>query len=106
MDDQPVFITTREAWAIATQAKDNKPCADCGVPYRYWVMQVDHVPERGAKAFTVSLTYTSGRVRRVMVTRDQLMAEIDKCEVVCANCHAERTHSRGGQLWGKKEPIP
>lgn len=97
------YITTHEAWAIATAAKDNVPCADCGVPYRYWVMQLDHVPERGAKSFTVSLTYTSGRDRRVVVSREALLAEIAKCDVVCANCHAERTHSRGGQRWGPRD---
>lgn len=96
---EPVYLSTRAAWTIATEAKDNVPCADCGVPYRYWVMQLDHVPERGAKSFTIALTYTGG-VRRVLVTREQLVAEIAKCEVVCGNCHAERTHSRGGQRWG------
>jgi hypothetical protein len=106
-DDQPMTptLTTREAWAIATQVKTNTPCADCRITYPYWVMQLDHVPERGAKSFTVSLTYTSGRDRRVLCTREQLLEEIAKCDVVCANCHAERTHSRGGQLWGRKDAI-
>ena len=102
-DRASTFLSTREAWSIATQAKTDVPCTDCGVVYPYWVMQLDHVPERGSKAFTVSLTYTSGSDRRVMVTREELVAEIAKCDVVCANCHAERTHSRGGQRWGRRE---
>ena len=31
---------------------------------------------------------------RPPVSLARLMAEIAKCEVVCANCHAERTHKR------------
>ena len=96
-------LTTHEAWAIATQAKTDKPCADCGEIHPYWVMQLDHVPGRGAKAFTISLTYTSGRDRRVLCTRAQLLDEIAKCDIVCANCHAIRTHARGGQRWGRTD---
>jgi hypothetical protein len=94
-------LTTRAAWRIATELKASTPCADCGGRYPYWVMQLDHVAERGPKAFTISLTYTSGRERRVMVTEKELRAEIAKCDIVCANCHAERTHARGGQRWGR-----
>jgi hypothetical protein len=101
MQDGGLLLTTQKAWAIATKAKDNQACADCGVAYRYWVMQLDHVPSRGAKSFTISLAYTSGRDRRVLCTREQLLAEIAKCEIVCSNCHAERTHARGGQRWGR-----
>lgn len=97
---EPTYLTTHKAWAIATQAKDNVPCADCGVPYRYWVMQLDHVAQRGPKAFTISATYTTARARRAMCTEAELLAEIAKCDIVCANCHAERTHARGGQRWG------
>lgn len=84
-------------------AKTDRPCADCGAVYPYWVMQLDHVPNRGRKSFTISLTYTAGRDRRVLCTRQQLLAEIAKCDVVCANCHSERTHARGGQRWGKAD---
>ena len=65
------------------KAKD-KPCADCGKVYPYWVMHFDHLRD---KEFHIS---TEGR----SVTEERLWAEIAKCEVVCANCHAERTHSR------------
>lgn len=62
-----------------------KPCTDCNVEYPYYVMQFDHL---SAKEFTIgSYAGTTGSVKR-------LLAEIAKCEVVCANCHAERTHQR------------
>lgn len=62
------------------------PCADCGVSYPYWVMQFDHV--RGEKVTHVShmLVWNA--------SMDAIQAEMDKCEVVCANCHATRTHER------------
>lgn len=68
------------------QAEKDCPCADCGGKYPYWVMQFDHV--RGSKVREVSNLVT----RAVSVRA--LRAEIAKCEVVCANCHANRTHLR------------
>ena len=64
-------------------AKD-KPCTDCGVQYPYYVMQFDHVdPKFKTQSFDKLTLWTN---------REKLQAEIDKCEVVCANCHMERTH--------------
>ncbi|MDP9326542.1 MAG: hypothetical protein M3O87_08440 [Candidatus Dormibacteraeota bacterium] len=60
------------------------PCADCGVGFPPWVMQFDHV--RGVKVFEVG--------RGISATRVRMLQEAAKCEVVCANCHAQRTHER------------
>jgi hypothetical protein len=68
-----------------TDAAKNQPCADCQKLYPPYVMQFDHV--RGRKAFTISS-------KGMEVSRARLLAEIAKCDVVCANCHAERTHRR------------
>lgn len=66
-------------------AKD-RPCADCGECYPFYVMQFDHV--RGTKEFNLARAsqHGYGQVR----VRD----EIAKCDVVCANCHAIRTYER------------
>lgn len=69
---------------IAAKAK---PCADCNVEYPFYVMQFDHLPGQ-VKLFQVNLN--TGACRSVKA----VLAEILKCEVVCANCHAERTHGR------------
>ena len=60
------------------------PCADCGRSYPYYVMDFDHV--KGSKVCGVA---------RLVTTRNKgaVLREIDKCEVVCANCHRMRTHS-------------
>jgi hypothetical protein len=62
-----------------------KPCADCGIPYPFYVMQFDHV--RGEKLFNIG---TRGPTR----SSEQILAEVKKCDVVCANCHAARTYRR------------
>lgn len=66
----------------------SRPCADCGVQYPPCVMDFDHV--RGVKSFQIS-----GAIYR---SRASILAEVAKCDVVCANCHRMRTHAMGGPL--------
>ncbi len=60
------------------------PCADCGVEYPPYVMDFDH-RDPATKSFSTG-TDMHG------VSRERLLAEVAKCDVVCANCHRERTH--------------
>ncbi len=69
------------------------PCTDCGVEYAPYIMQFDHV--RGEKSFGVA----TGPYRKL----EDVLKEIEKCEIVCANCHAERTHSRG--YWQRLDDL-
>src|SRR5258707_7901358 len=62
-----------------------RPCADCGETDPV-VLEFDHLT---AKAFGISVGLRNHRW-------DDVLREIDKCEVVCANCHRRRTASRGG----------
>jgi hypothetical protein len=68
---------------IIVEAKA-RPCTDCGVEYPPYVMQFDHVGEKSANV--------ADMMGRASVPA--LLAEIARCEVVCANCHAERTYRR------------
>lgn len=70
--------------SVIHAAKD-KPCTDCGIKYPYYVMQFDHLEP---KTINVSRFVRSNR------KLEDLAMEIAKCEVVCANCHAERTYQR------------
>lgn len=65
--------------------KTDSSCVDCGLYWPSYVMQFDHIGDD--KLFTIGSAYTS-------VSRQRLWAEIAKCELVCANCHAVRTHRR------------
>lgn len=66
------------------QAIKDHECTDCQKKFGYWVMQFDHV--RGVKKFDIGSFGWRSEV--------EVLAEIAKCELVCANCHADRTHRR------------
>ena len=59
------------------------PCLDCGLRFHPAAMQFDHLKD---KSFNVG-------DKKVALSLQELEAEISKCEVVCANCHAVRTHN-------------
>lgn len=63
----------------------SRPCADCGVQYPYYVMDFDH-REGEEKLFEMNQVhlFSMGYIKR----------EIEKCDVVCSNCHRERTYRR------------
>jgi hypothetical protein len=61
-----------------------QPCADCKNSFHPACMQFDHV--RGVKKYNVSNMHGYGW--------ESILAEIAKCELVCANCHALRTYNR------------
>ena len=66
--------------------KLERGCADCGYNAHPAALDFDHLPGY-EKASTIA----------VLVNRygyDRLVAEIAKCEVVCANCHRVRTANR------------
>jgi hypothetical protein len=73
--------------ALVRGAKD-MPCADCGQRFPYYVMEFDH---RSGEPKCFNIGDVNDRRR---VGRSRLQAEIAKCDVVCANCHRERTHQR------------
>lgn len=83
----------RERRKLATQmlheAKD-RPCADCGIKYPPYVMDFDHRDPSEKVADLATFSRCAGR--------DRVLAEIAKCDVVCSNCHRERTYG-GNQSW-------
>lgn len=66
----------------------SNPCTDCGVSYPPYVMQFDHV--RGVKVTDIAKMMSG----RSTYTVQDILEELDKCELVCANCHAIRTYNR------------
>lgn len=64
--------------------KESSPCKDCGNFYQSCQMDFDHLEN---KKFNISENY-------FRVSWKKLSQEMDKCELVCANCHRLRTRNR------------
>lgn len=62
----------------------SRPCKDCGNVYHPWCMEFDH---RGEKSFGIAQVARWKKWSKVL-------KEIEKCDLVCANCHRLRTFSR------------
>lgn|SRR5581483_826115 len=62
------------------------PCMDCGGIFPPHVMDFDH---RDPKTKSFSL----GAGKSLLKNRTVLESEIVKCDIVCANCHRQRTHA-------------
>jgi len=67
-----------------TQVKLDRGCADCGYKDHPAALDFDHVT--GEKLFEIGPAATR--------SWESIEAEIEKCEVVCANCHRIRTYNR------------
>lgn len=105
--DSPVIrrSTFQKNPALAARRKKNRdrnrryvhelladsPCVDCG-EREISTLQFDHV--RGTKTRSVSLMVSSA------AAISTLQAEIDKCDVVCGNCHRIRTSNQFGSYRG------
>lgn len=72
------------------------PCQDCGHRYPPYVMDFDHV--RGEKRFNIGSNLLTPTI-------DELLDELAKCDVVCSNCHRERTHQRRATCVEPRTPI-
>ncbi len=88
----------RIAWhgSIVRRAK-SVPCADCGKRFPPEAMDFDHL---GDKTLEISRLIVDAGT-------ETLLAEIAKCEVVCANCHRIRTQARlrRGATGTPDEPV-
>jgi hypothetical protein len=63
----------------------SQPCMDCRGVFPPYVMEFDHA--RGKKRFNM------GKANGLL-TNPVVVAELAKCDVVCANCHRIRTWKR------------
>lgn len=91
LENKDVILTRqnvkwRRAYAFLASQK-MKPCLDCGfVPEIPEQMDFDHV--RGEKTREVTRLAAQGcGIKRIQ-------EEIDKCDLVCSNCHRLRTYKR------------
>jgi hypothetical protein len=77
------IVAERTAYLVSFLRKH--PCVDCGEDDPV-VLEFDHLRD---KEFSIGKGMRDRPWKRVL-------AEMDKCEVVCANCHRRQTNRRGG----------
>lgn len=66
-------------------------CMDCGENH-ILVLEFDHKHSKLANVSSMILTYSLSSLKN----------EIDKCDVVCSNCHSKRTHKQNNSYRYKK----
>jgi len=66
-------------------AAKEKPCVDCGGVFHPTAMEFDHLPQ-----FIKCFDLSSWKMHNLKAVQ----AELEKCEIVCANCHRTRTAQR------------
>ena len=71
---------------------DNSICSDCKISYPPHMLDFDHLAD---KSFGIGGNNSKNR------SLDAIQAEIEKCEIVCSNCHRHRTWTRA-----KNSPRP
>lgn len=67
------------------EVKTAAVCTDCKIDYPHYVLHFDHISDD--KVMDVNRLAREGNM-------EKLIAEMAKCEIVCANCHAHRTWMR------------
>lgn len=71
---------------VLDEIKSEKGCTDCGYNTNPVALQFDHRPGE-VKSFTIAAAAASRSM-------EAILAEVTKCDVVCANCHAIRSAGR------------
>lgn len=72
-------------WAATLAELKSGPCADCGNRFHPVAMDFDH-RDPAEKSFQIS---------KGPKNLQRVLAEIAKCDLVCANCHRVRTWTKG-----------
>jgi hypothetical protein len=82
-------VRVRQAGAVEMLRELRRvPCGDCGGGFEPHQMDFDH-----RDPTTKSFALMTGRA--MLMSDEKLLAEVAKCDVVCANCH----HLRTRRLW-------
>lgn len=78
----------REERKIWLEKLKDRPCLDCGVKYPPYVMDFDHTDGQ------IKVATISWLAIRNTSNFEKIKLEIKKCDLVCANCHRQRTYER------------
>lgn len=78
----------------------SRPCADCGGTFETCCMDFDHM-DGHVKSYNIGSMFAHH------YSRELIQTELDKCELVCANCHRIRTRDRrtGSGRYGNRASL-
>jgi hypothetical protein len=92
------LLYKRDAWRAQAQLLQElraAPCADCRGRFPPCAMDFDH-RDGTDKRYTVTRMVGRAGTQRIL-------AEVAKCDIVCANCHRRRTYVRRQARLGERE---
>jgi len=75
----------KEIQKMLSEIKETSGCVDCLSDYPYYILDFDHV--YGTKVANISQMLNN-------FSLEDILKEVAKCDVVCSNCHRERTFNR------------
>jgi hypothetical protein len=75
----------KEVQEMLGRIKEKSGCVDCQQTYPWYVLDFDHVHGKKVANIGQMLNYFSV---------EDILKEVAKCDVVCSNCHRERTYQR------------
>ena len=75
----------KEVQQMLAKIKENSGCVDCNTKYPSYILDFDHVRDKKVANIGQMLNYFSIQ---------DIMNEVAKCDIVCSNCHRERTWQR------------
>lgn len=64
------------------ELKDNKPCVRCKNTFPHYILEWHHRIKK-EKLFKIS------NAVRNNISWEKILVEINKCDLLCSNCHAE-----------------
>jgi len=78
----------KEIGALIKAYKQEHPtCSDCEQDHPYWRLDFDHLSK-------ATKTAELSNVAKRGWSNARVLEEIAKCQLVCANCHRDRTQAR------------
>lgn len=75
----------KEVQQMLGHMKEQSGCVDCKQKYPWYILDFDHVYGKKVANIGQMLNYFSV---------EDILKEVAKCDIVCSNCHRERTFQR------------
>lgn len=79
--------------AVADRIKTERGCESCGWNLDPCALQFDHLdPSTKYRTRNGNIVHPADMIKNNRYSLKTVLAEIAKCRVLCANCHAIHTH--------------